>query len=82
MILFKILKKFNDKLILNLATITGIVAALLLALNINQFILAYSLFLTSSIFWVVFSIKDKNHQLLTMNVVFACINIIGLIRFS
>lgn len=82
MFLSQTFSSFNTKLITNSATVTGIVAALLLALNINQFILAYILFLTSAILWSIFAIKDNNNQLLTMNIVFACINIIGLIRFS
>jgi uncharacterized integral membrane protein len=72
----------NNKIITNLATSTGIVAALLLALNINQFILAYILFLISAILWTIFAVRDGNKQLLIMNIVFAIINTIGLIRFS
>lgn len=73
---------FGNKSITNMATGTGIIAALLIALNINQFVLAYVFFLISAVLWSIFSIRDGNKQLLLMNVVFGIINMIGLIRFS
>jgi ribonuclease PH len=72
----------NDTTITNTATITGITAALLMALNLNLFILAYSLFITSSVLWSIYAYRNNNRQLLIMNIVFSLINLIGLIRFS
>ena len=71
----------NETTITNTATITGVTGALLMALNLNMFILAYSLFITSSVLWAIFAYKNKNKQLLIMNVIFSLINLIGLIRF-
>lgn len=72
----------NDTTITNTATVTGVAGALLMALNLNVFILAYSLFITSSILWALFAYKNKNNQLLIMNIIFTVINLIGLIRFN
>ena len=72
----------NETTITNTATVTGVVAALLLALNLNLFILAYTLFVISSVLWAVFAWRNNNRQLLTMNIIFTLINLIGLIRFS
>ncbi len=69
-------------LLTNTATTTGIVAASLLALNINMFLVAYVLFLVSSILWAVFALKTNNTQLLIMNVVFSIINTVGVYNFS
>jgi hypothetical protein len=71
----------NDTAITNFATTTGVVAALLMALNLNQFILAYALFIISSVLWAIFAFRT-NKQLLTINIVFIIINVIGLVRFS
>jgi len=72
----------NDTTITNTATVTGVVAALLMALNLNIFIIAYILFISSSTLWGIFAFKNNNKQLLIMNIIFTIINIIGLIRFS
>jgi len=73
---------FSNTLVTNTATTTGIVAALLLALNINMFLVAYCLFLISSILWAIFALRTSNRQLLIMNVVFTVINAIGTYNFS
>jgi len=72
----------NNTAITNSATTTGVAAALLMALNLNMFVLAYSLFIVSSVLWAIFAYRTSNRQLLTMNVIFIVINLIGLIRFS
>ena len=72
----------NETTITNTATVTGIAAALLMALNLNMFVLAYSLFITSSILWSIYAYRNNNRQLLTMNVIFSLINLVGLVRFS
>jgi hypothetical protein len=72
----------NETAITNTATATGVAAALLIALNLNLFILAYSLFITSSILWSVYAYRNNNRQLLIMNIIFSLINLVGLVRFS
>jgi len=71
----------NDSLITNVATVTGVTAALLMALNLNMFFIAYLLFVTSSILWAIYAYRNRNNQLLVMNIIFSIINLIGLIRF-
>jgi len=71
----------NDSLITNIATVTGVAAALLMALNLNMFFIAYLLFVTSSILWAIYAYRNRNNQLLVMNIIFSIINLIGLIRF-
>jgi ABC-type Mn2+/Zn2+ transport system permease subunit len=72
----------NNSTITNIATATGIVAALLLALNLNMFLIAYYLFFLSSFLWAVFAYRTSNRQLLIMNIVFSVINAIGIYNFS
>lgn len=71
----------SNSTITNIATVTGVVAALLLALNISMFLVAYCLFLTSSLLWAIYAHRESNQQLLTMNVVFSIINSIGVYNF-
>ena len=72
----------SDTTVTNTATTTGVAAALLMALNLNMFILAYSLFIASSLLWAIYAYRQNNRQLLIMNVIFSLINVVGLIRFS
>ena len=72
----------NETTITNTATVTGVAAALLMALNLNLFVLAYSLFITSSVLWSIYAYRNDNRQLLVMNVIFSLINLVGLVRFS
>ena len=72
----------NETAITNTATTTGVAAALLMALNLNLFLVAYVLFVISSILWAVYAYRNNNRQLLIMNVIFSLINLIGLVRFS
>lgn len=70
-----------DKTLSTIAMITGVIGALLIALNINMFILGYSLFLSSSILWIIYSVRTRQMNLFLMNFVFTIINLIGLINF-
>ena len=72
----------NETAIQNTATVTGVTAALLMALNLNMFVIAYTLFIISSVLWAVYAYRNNNRQLLTMNVIFSLINLVGLVRFS
>lgn len=63
------------------ASLFGIMGALLVALNIGLPHIGYTLFLASSILWVLYSIKTLQSNLLVMNIVFGVINVIGLVNF-
>jgi len=69
------------KLLTNTATVSGITAATLLALNIDMFLIAYLLFLLSSILWCIYALNIKNNQLFLMNITFTLINAIGVYNF-
>ena len=60
---------------------TGIIGALLIALNINMFLTGYLFFLVSSLSWIVYSYKTSQKNLLVMNIVFGVINAIGVYNF-
>ena len=70
------------KIVPILASITGIIGALIIALNIGLPHIGYAVFLISSILWILYSIKTKQYHLLGMNIVFGIINVIGLINFN
>ena len=72
----------NETAITNTATTTGVMAALLMALNLDMMVLAYILFIISAVLWAVFAHRNNNRQLLTMNLIFTAINLVGLVRFS
>jgi hypothetical protein len=76
------LPHLNDTVVQNTATTTGVMAALLMALNLNMYIIAYSLFIVSSVLWAIYALRNSNRQLLIMNVIFTLINTVGLVRFS
>ncbi len=61
-----------------LAATTGILGALLLALNISMESIAYILFLISSASWTAIAYLTEERELMYMNIVFTSINIIGL----
>ncbi len=60
----------------------GMVGAVLIALNINQFVAGYIFFIGSTLFWIVYAVFIKNKSLGFMNIVFLIINIIGLVNFA
>jgi|SaaInl8_200m_RNA_FD_contig_91_438738_length_2587_multi_3_in_0_out_0_4 hypothetical protein len=72
----------SETTVTNTATVTGVTAALLLALNIDMFVFAYVLFVISSVLWSIFAYRNSNNQLLIMNVIFTVINTVGLVRYS
>ncbi len=65
-----------------IASASGILGAILIALNINQFILGYCFFALSALLWSFYAYKTQNKELLYMNEVFLLINLLGLYRFS
>jgi hypothetical protein len=71
----------NDTAVTNSAATTGVFAALLMALNFDMFLLSYTLFIISSVLWVVFAYRNSNRQLLIMNIIFLVVDVIGFIRF-
>lgn len=73
---------FNLSTMQATATTTGIIAAVLLALNIDMFLTAYILFFISASLWALYAYIVANRQLLVMNIVFVCINAMGVYNFS
>jgi hypothetical protein len=71
-----------NKVLSALGLLAGILGALMVAMNAGLFVLGYTLFLTSSIAWVVYAYRTKQINLMIMNIVFGLINIIGLYNFS
>jgi len=65
-----------------IGTITGIIGAILIALNIGLNSLGYVLFLISASSYVIYSMKIKNKNLFFLNMTFIIINIIGLLRYQ
>jgi len=65
----------------SLASITGILGALLLALNLGYNYEAYYVFLLSSTLWSIDSVRTHNQPLLYMNLVFSVINLIGIVSY-
>lgn len=64
-----------------LASATGIIGALIIAMNIGVIHIGYAVFIVSSFSWIFYSIKTKQNSLLFMNIVFGIINIIGFIKY-
>lgn len=60
---------------------TGILGALVIALNLGLFFFGYILFTISSISWCLYAYITKQRNLLILNITFGIINIIGLVRF-
>ena len=70
-----------DNTISTVASALGIIGALLIAMNINMFLEGYLTFLASAFLWSVYAWRADNRQLLVMNLVFTCINGIGVYNF-
>ena len=64
-----------------LGSITAILGALIIALNLNVNYFGFMLFLISNLFWIKFSFEEKNKNIFVMNLVFALINIIGIYSY-
>ena len=71
-----------NKIFSTIAMITGVIGAFLIALNMNLFLLGYSLFLFSAIAWIIYALRTKQINLFLLNAVFAGINAMGLYNFS
>lgn len=65
------------------ATISGIVAAVMIALNIGRRVTGYGfiIFLVCSISWVLFGIMENDDGLAIQNVVLTAINFLGVYRY-
>jgi len=64
-----------------LGSVTAILGALIIALNLNVNYFGFVFFLISNLFWIEYSIEVKNKNILYMNIVFALINIIGIYNY-
>jgi len=69
------------KLLSTIGLLFGIGGAVLIALNIDMFVIGYILFLISSLAWVWYAISTKQLNLFLLNFVFGIINSIGLYNF-
>ena len=67
-----------------LAEFTGITGAILLALNIGMNFFGYLFFAASAIIWMLYAYADLKERmsLFRMNLVFLCINLLGLYNYS
>lgn len=65
------------------ATISGIVAAIMIALNIGRRATGFGfiIFLICSISWVWFGMIEDDHGLAIQNVVLTMINLLGVYRY-
>lgn len=61
--------------------ITGLSGSLFIALNIGLFTLGYTLFIISSVSWMIYAYKTKQSSLLVLNMWFLIVNIIGFYNF-
>jgi hypothetical protein len=61
------------------ASLSGIVAALIIAADIDRRITAwaFTLFTTSSIAWIVAGLIGKEDALLWQNIILLCVNVLG-----
>jgi nicotinamide riboside transporter PnuC len=66
-----------------LGTISAIIGALIIALNIGYNYIGFGLFLISNIFYIIYSLEKeiRNLNIFFMNLVFAIINIIGIFNY-
>jgi len=65
-----------------LASLLGIIGAILLALNIGYNYEAYIIFFISSVLWSLVAFVTHDKPLLYMNIVFVIINIIGVLSYG
>ena len=65
------------------ATITGIAAAILVALNLGARVTGWGfvIFTVSSVGWVAFAVIEGETPLAVQNAVLFCINVIGVWRY-
>lgn len=61
-----------------LGTITGIIGGLLVAFNFGYSKFGYIFFMVSAVSWVIQGAKNNDKTLVLLNVVFVCINALGI----
>ena len=75
------LNKKNTKIIEWTGSLTGVSAAILLALNIPISGWAYVFYLLSSVLLLIWGLSEKAHGVAFQNFVFIAINILGIYRW-
>lgn len=61
--------------------ITGIAGGLLVALNFEHSKFGYLFFMLSAISWVIQGTKNHDKALVLLNIVFICVNTLGIYRW-
>jgi len=64
-----------------IGTITGIVGAILIALNIGAVVYGFGLFFISSLLWTIVALIQKERSLMLLQGVYIGLNILGIIRW-
>ena len=59
-------------------TVTGITGSLLVALNFELSKFGYIFFMASAISWTIQGAKNNDNSLVLLNVVFVCVNMLGI----
>ena len=62
-------------------TVFGILGAMLLALNIGLNWIAFILFLINSILYIIYGKQSNNKNIITLNVVYFILNLIGIYNY-
>lgn len=62
-------------------TVTGVLGAVLIALNIGAVVYGFMLFLASSLLWSSAALAQRELSLVTLQVAFTVINVIGIVRW-
>ncbi len=60
---------------------TGVLGALLLALNNRYSGWGFALFLLSNVFWIAFGLRTRTHSLVTMQMAFTATSLIGIYQW-
>lgn len=71
-----------NKVLSSIGLWAGVIGAVIVAANIGLFHVGYTLFLTSSLAWIVYAHRTKQTNLMVMNIIFSFINAMGLYNFS
>lgn len=64
-----------------IGTVTGIMGAVLVALNIEETRYGFIFFLVSALLYSYTSWKDRDYPMLSLQVTFACIDLLGIWRW-
>ena len=62
-------------------TVFGILGAILLSLNIGLNWIAFILFLINSILYIIYGKQSNNKNIITLNVVYFILNLIGIYNY-